>query len=213
VHVIPNAVPEVPADAAGRAETRAALALDGRTVIGFLGWFDRWDRLDLLVEVFAALHRGRPDAHLLLVGDGPVAADLRADIGRRGLEGAVTITGAVARADVPRYLAAMDIGVLPSSNEFGSPIALFEMMAAGKPVVAPDVAPVRDVLADGETGLVVPRGDPDALRQALGRLTADPSLRDRIGTAARRRVAAAHTWSANARRIAGIAAACRGGVP
>jgi glycosyltransferase involved in cell wall biosynthesis len=213
VHVLPNAVADVGAGSPPGRDAREALSLGGRTVIGFVGWFDRWDRLDLLVEVFADLHRARPETHLLLVGDGPVAADLRSDIARQGLEAAVTITGAVPRDQVPRYLGAMDIGVLPSSNEFGSPIALFEMMAAGKPVVAPDVAPIRDVLEDGVTGIVVPRGDREALGRALGRLVGDASLRDRLGTAAMRRVAAAHTWTANARRIAGIAAACAGRAP
>jgi glycosyltransferase involved in cell wall biosynthesis len=210
VHVIPNAVAEVGVGSRLGRETREILGVGDRIVIGFVGWFDRWDRLDLLVEVFAELHGARPETHLLLVGDGPVAAELRAEVASRRLQSAVTITGAVPRDEVPRYLAAMDIGVLPSSNDFGSPIALFELMAAGKPVVAPDVAPIRDVVEDGVTGIVVPRGDRDALARVLGRLVNDAPLRNRLGAAAMQRVAAEHTWAANARRIASIAAACVG---
>jgi glycosyltransferase involved in cell wall biosynthesis len=211
VHVIPNAVDAVGAGAQDRARTRAALGLGTNTVIGFLGWFDRWDRLDLLVDVFATLHRARPETHLLLVGDGPVAADVRAEVGRRGLQQAVTLTGPVPRRDVARHLAAMDIGVLPASNAFGSPIALFEMMAAGRAVVAPDLAPIRDVVEHGVTGWIVPHADPDALRAALDHLAGSASLRDRLGVAGQALVAAEHTWAANARRIAEIARRCQGG--
>jgi glycosyltransferase involved in cell wall biosynthesis len=211
VHVIPNAVDAATVEVgAERARTRDELGVNGCTVIGFLGWFDQWDRLDVLVAVFSTLHRSRPDARLLLVGDGPVASALRADIERLGLAEAVIMTGPVARADVPRHLEAMDIGVLPSSNAFGSPIALFEMMAAGIPVVAPDVRPVLDVLEHGVTGLIVPLGDRVALGAALDRLAADGDLRTRLGGAARRRIAEAHTWTANARRVAEIARQCTG---
>jgi glycosyltransferase involved in cell wall biosynthesis len=211
VHVIPNAVEAAAPAAPGRGAIRQTLGLNGSVVIGFVGWFDRWDRLDLLVEVFHALHRRRPEARLLLVGDGPVAGPLRSEISRRGLDRAVVLTGPVPRPDVARHLEAMDIGVLPSSNAFGSPIALFEMMAAGKPVVAPDVAPVLDVLEPGVTGLVVPLGDREALGAALDRLVADAALRERLGAAAREKIAANHTWAANARRIIAIADDCLGG--
>ena len=213
IHLLPNAVEAVGAGAGDRARTRRELGIADRIVIGFVGWFDEWDRLDLLVAAFADLHATRPTAHLLLVGDGPVAGRVREDLERRGLGRAVTLTGPVPRVDVPRHLAAMDLGVLPASNPFGSPIALFEMMAAGKAVVAPDVAPVRDVLAHDRTGVIVPQEDPKALGAALGRLLDDAGLRERIGAAARERVADAHTWAANARRIADIARTCGEAVP
>ena len=213
VHVIPNAVDAVTlARSSERGRTRDALGLCRSTVIGFLGWFDQWDRLDLLIDVFARLHGIRADARLLLVGDGPVVHALRADITRRGLDDAVILAGPVSRGNVPRYLDAMDIGVLPSSNAFGSPIALFEMMAAGKPVVVPDVGPVLDVVEDGGTGLVVPLGDRERLEAALDLLLVDAEMRERLGAAARERIEAKHTWAANAGRIVDIARRCGGQV-
>jgi len=211
VHVIPNAVDaEPPPSPSERARAREALGLAENVVIGFLGWFDRWDRLDMLVDAFADLHQSRPRARLLLVGDGPVAAELRREVARRGLRDAVLLTGPVSRAEVPRHLAAMDIGVLPSSNAFGSPIALFEMMAAGRAVVAPDVGPVLDVVKHGATGVIVRLGDRHALRSAMELLVDDAGMRERLGAAARRQIEARHTWTANARRIVEIVQLCKG---
>ena len=71
------------------------------------------------------------------------------------------------RDDVPAYIDAMDICVLPDSNAFGSPIALFEFMAMGKPCVVPDLGPMRDVIEDNATGIMFPHGDYAALEKAL----------------------------------------------
>jgi glycosyltransferase involved in cell wall biosynthesis len=128
-----------------------------------------------------ALARVRASGHLFrasFVGDGPDAADVAAEIRAVGLESSVELCGA--RSDVGAVLARSDVFVLSSRSE-GGPISILEAMAAGLPVVASDVGGVREQVADGATGLLVPPGDPDALAGALERLLADPDLRRRLG--------------------------------
>jgi glycosyltransferase involved in cell wall biosynthesis len=125
---------------------------------------------------------------------------------RLGMERAVIFSGPVPRGDVPAYIDAMDICVLPNSNAFGSPIALFEFMAMGKPCVVPDFGPMRDVIDDDMTGILFPRGDFGALQKALVRVIEDPALRTQLGVRARDTVLQHHTWSANARIVIQLAA-------
>jgi glycosyltransferase involved in cell wall biosynthesis len=124
------------------------------------------------------LIRAQSGLRLLFVGDGPY---------RRRLENRGAVL-AGPRRDIPEILAASDIVALPSRFGEGCPNALLEAMAAGKPVVAARTGGIPEVVVDGETGLLVPREDVDALRAALLRLAADPALRARMGAAGRERV-------------------------
>jgi glycosyltransferase involved in cell wall biosynthesis len=135
-----------------------------------------------LVRAFAAV-RERPFT-ALLVGDGPDRPPVEAEVRRLGLEDAVTLTGT--RDDVPELLARADVFVLSSRSE-GAPLSILEAMAAGLPVVSSCVGGVPELVADGETGLLVPPGDPAAMAAALGRLVADAGLRRRLGAAGRER--------------------------
>jgi glycosyltransferase involved in cell wall biosynthesis len=100
----------------------------------------------------------------------------------------------------------MDICVLPDSNAFGSPIALFEFMAMGKPCVVPDLGPMHDVIDDAVTGIMFPHSDWEALKKALLRIVEDSGLRIQIGSQAKRIVFKRHTWAANARSVVQLAA-------
>jgi glycosyltransferase involved in cell wall biosynthesis len=206
VHVIPNAVdPQWFEHNGCGMRLRQECGLTDATVVGFVGWFDFWDRLDLLVDVVQKLRNLYPTLRLLLVGDGPVTPTLQAKIRQHHLESTVILTGPVPRTQVPDYIDAMDICVLPDSNSFGSPIVLFEFMAGGKAVIAPDLSPIRDVVEDHVTGLIVQPGDPESLQQALTRLLDDTFLRLRLGQQARQYVMAYHTWNANGHRVAALA--------
>jgi glycosyltransferase involved in cell wall biosynthesis len=131
----------------------------------------------------------RDDVHLVLVGDGTLRDDLRAQAEK--LDGArhVHLTGA--RQDVPALLAAADAFVLSSDSE-GLPIGLIEAWAAGVPVIATEVGGIGAAVRNGETGLLVARGDATALRAALWRVL-DGGLGE---MAARGRAHAAATYSA-----------------
>ena len=135
-----------------------------------------------LVRALARLDAGSFRA--ALIGDGPDRPLVEAEIGQQGLEGAVALLGT--RDDVPEQLAEADIFVLSSTSE-GLPLSVIEAMAAGLPVVATAVGGVPELVVDGETGLLVPPRDAEALAQALDRLVRDRELRGRLGDAGRRR--------------------------
>jgi glycosyltransferase involved in cell wall biosynthesis len=129
---------------------------------------------------------GRPvPPRVVIAGDGERRAELEAMAATDGLRGRVHFLGW--RADLPRIYADLDVVVLCSRNE-GSPVALIEAMAAGRPVVATRVGGVPDVVIDGESGLLVPEDDAPALAQAIARVLDDRELARRLGAAGRQRV-------------------------
>ena len=163
----------------GAAEAfRAELGVpDGRFLVGWLGRMTEIKRADHLLRAFA---RVDTDADLVLVGDGPLRADLEVLAGELGIRDRTHFTGF--RSDVGTIYAASDAIVLTSANE-GTPVSVIEAQAAGKPVVSTDVGGVRDVVTDGVSGFVVPPGDIDAVADRLHRLAEDPELRARLGAA------------------------------
>ena len=207
VHVLPNAIDQGRFLSPGPASSlRVRLGLEGSIVIGHVGLFYRWDRLDVLIELVKIIRDGHPNAKVLLVGDGPEMENLKQTARRLGMENTVIFPGPVHRDDVPAYIDAMDICVLPDSNAFGSPIALFEFMAMGKPCIVPDLGPMRDVIENNVTGVVFPHGDYAALGRVLLRLVEDPAIRSQLGARARHTVFKSHTWAANARFVVQLAA-------
>jgi glycosyltransferase involved in cell wall biosynthesis len=207
VHVLPNAIDPNRFRSSGAGQSlRARLGLEGSIVIGHVGLFYLWDRLDVLIEVAKSIRDRHPEIKVLLVGDGPEMENLKQTVCRLGMESKVILPGPVPRDEVPAYIDAMDICVLPNSNDFGSPIALFEFMALGKPCVVPDLGPMHDVIEDKLTGIMFPHADYEALEKALVRFVEDPALRIQIGSRARETVLKRHTWTANARFVVQLAA-------
>jgi len=149
-----------------------------------------------LLEAFALLRREHPGARLVLAGDGPLRAELEARARELSIDPAVTFLGF--RERVADVLSGLDIFALSSRTE-GVPLALLEAMAAGLPVVATAVGGVPEVVVDGESGLLVPPADAEALAGALGRLARDRPLAERLGAAARRRVRERFSLAATAR--------------
>jgi glycosyltransferase involved in cell wall biosynthesis len=203
IQVLPNAIdPETlsPREGRGR-DVRALYHLDGRMIIGFVGFFVPWHGLLFLLEVFARLSARHDHVHLLLVGDGPERASLDAAIRQLDLTRRVTMTGYVSHDQVADYLEVFDVAVMPDSNEHGSPMKIFEYLGMAKPVVAPRYAPIEEVLNDGETALLFPPGDADGLYLALETLIEDGELRSRLGARGRESVLAGHTWRHNALEV------------
>jgi glycosyltransferase involved in cell wall biosynthesis len=122
-----------------------------------------------------------PGWRATIAGDGHVDA-ARAKAAEYGLTDRVELPGWVGPERVAEFIASADILVLPSFSE-NLPVAIIEAMAAGVAVVATPVGAVEDIVTDGETGLLVPPGDVEALRVALTRLVEDPALRRRLGAA------------------------------
>jgi glycosyltransferase involved in cell wall biosynthesis len=127
---------------------------------------------------------------LWVAGDGPERAALTQLAGELGLDDRVRFLGR--REDAADLLAACDVFVLPSRLE-GLGVAALEAMAARRPVVASAVGGLAEAIVDGETGLLVPPDDVDALATALVRLVDDAVLRDRLGSAGPQRIADAYS--------------------
>jgi glycosyltransferase involved in cell wall biosynthesis len=173
---------------------------DGTVTLGFVGFMRAWHGLHRLLEAVA--RHGDERVRLLIVGDGPALPDLRRQAEALGLAGRVRFTGLAGREAIPRLLADMDIAMQPKVVPYASPLKLFEYMAAGRAIVAPDQPNIREILANEETALLFHPAEPDGMWQAILRLVGDAPLRRRLGAAARAEIARrCHTWQANAERV------------
>lgn len=167
---------------------RAELGLQDNCVIGFLGTFQPWYGLENLIAAFSQIVQKAPQARLLMVGDGLVRSDLEQQVKDAGLQDAVLFTGYVAHDEVPRYLGCFDIAVAAFREldiDFcGSPIKLFEYMAAGRAIVASNIGQIPEIVTHERDALLVEPGDIDGLAAAVVRLVNKPDLRKQLGAAA-----------------------------
>jgi glycosyltransferase involved in cell wall biosynthesis len=154
--------------------------------------------LDVLIEAAARLDDVHPDVTFEVAGEGPERDVLQRLIAERGLADRFRLRGSV--ADIPSFLSAIDVAVLPSRAE-GMSNAVLEYMAAARAIVATDVGANRHLLADGACGLLVPPGDFVELAAAIGRLLGDAGLACRLGEAARRRAREQFSREAMVRRF------------
>ncbi|MFS4582223.1 glycosyltransferase [Phaeobacter sp. C3_T13_0] len=127
----------------------------------------------VLIQALSELVAEHPDLHLSLVGDGEMRPDLEAAIATYGLGDHVTLTGWLSEAEVRAELARVHALVMPSFAE-GLPMVVMEAMAAARPVIATYIAGTPELVLPGETGWLVPAGDPDVLAQAIRELAATP---------------------------------------
>jgi glycosyltransferase involved in cell wall biosynthesis len=173
-------------------------------VVGYAGHLYAWKGVDVLLDAIARL----PQARGLIVGGHeaePDLARLREHARRLGIDHRVEFTGHVAPRAVESQLARAGILVLPNrptaiSTRFTSPLKLFEYMAAGRAIVASDLPAIREVLHDGENGLLVEAGNAGALAEAVRRLSSDPALAARLARVAWEG-AADYAWSRRAARL------------
>jgi glycosyltransferase involved in cell wall biosynthesis len=206
VTVLPNAVDPARFEA-GRVErdaVRSRLGLADKPVVGFIGTLKPWHDVATLVRAVAPLRRRTPAAHLVVVGDGPEREPLEELARSQGIGEAVTFTGPVPHAEAAAYIGAFDVAVVPYGHErtsYFSPLKLFEYLAAGRPVVAADVGDLGRCVRHGETGLLYPPGDAEAMAGAIETLLSDRPRAGSLARAGREHVGEYHTWEGNARLI------------
>jgi glycosyltransferase involved in cell wall biosynthesis len=186
---------------AARSSARRELGLEPHAlVLGFVGYYRAWHRLELVVRGLA--QPGLEHAVLCLIGSGPARAELEAAAEAAGVGARVRFSGPREHTAIPALLPAFDVGLLPAINPYASPLKLHEYMAAALACIAPDQENLREVLIDGESALLVAPGDEQALHAALLRLAADERLRARLGERAREEIVSRDlTWKGNARRV------------
>ena len=212
VQVLPNGVnPALFRPGPADAELRARLALGDGPVLGFVGGLRPWHGVEVLPELLACLAPRHPTLRLLIAGDGPLRGELERGLRERGVADRAVFTGALAHEEVASLIRQCDVALAPypalDHAFYFSPLKLFEYMACGVAVVAANCGQIADLVRHGETGLLHPAGDFEALTGACDQLLNQPKLRFALGQEAARFIRSHYTWDHNARRVTELAAA------
>ncbi|WFS61588.1 glycosyltransferase [Pseudodesulfovibrio thermohalotolerans] len=186
LEVIPNGVDTALFTAAGRSVRGSGIPDDGRLVFGSVARMTEAKDHGNLLRAFRRVRDGRDGVLLALVGDGETREEVERMIDELDLRDSVLMLGR--RDDIPAWLRAMDVFVLPSRRE-GAPVSVLEAMACGVPVVATDVGGVSEILVDGENGRVVQPEDHEALAGAMLWMMDNPEARERFAEAGPKSVA------------------------
>ncbi|MEC7534939.1 MAG: TIGR04063 family PEP-CTERM/XrtA system glycosyltransferase [Pseudomonadota bacterium] len=180
------------------------LGIGAGPVVGFVGSFYDYEGLDDLVAALPALRQRHPHAQLLLVGGGPMEEALRAQAAASPAGDAILFTGRVPHAEVERYYSLIDVLAYPRKHsrltDLVTPLKPLEAMAQRRIVAASDVGGHRELITDGQTGLLFPPDDPMRMAASLAdfidRRDSWPTMRE----AGRAHVAAHHDWARNVQR-------------
>ena len=196
VRVVPNGI------VLDRFPPRLARGDDNaQVVLGFVGFVRDWHGLDLVIAAMASEVEARNVA-LAIVGDGPARVPLEQQSKSLGIADRVWFSGLVPQEQVAGRVMAFDIALQPGVTPYASPLKIFDYMAAGCAIVAPDQPNIREILQHERTALLFDPDVPASRWTAIQRLIRDPALRGRLGMAARTELEhRGYTWSGNASRI------------
>jgi glycosyltransferase involved in cell wall biosynthesis len=202
IHVIPNAVNEQQTnlDMDKLESLRSQYNPENALVFGFVGSIFPYHGVDLLLKAF---NKTPGNSILLIVGDGASIPDLKKYVLENDLNRRVFFTGSVPHSDVFHYIQIMDICCMMNSNWYGSPVKIFEYGLMNKAVIAPDVAPVRDVIVHEKDGLLV-SNSLDEIQNSLKRLMSDSDLRERLAKSWNKKVLENYTWKAAAEKTLNV---------
>lgn len=179
-------------------ELAARWGLEGKRVIGFIGSITSYEGLDDLIAAFARLSEQMDDLRLLIVGGGSELPRLKELAAQLGVNKQVIFTGRVEHDAVPRYYSLVDVCPFPRIDaavcELITPLKPLEAMALAKTVLVSDLPALRELVREGETGLVFRRGDVDALTEALAEVLGAPGEAERMGRKAREWVLQERDW-------------------
>ena len=178
---------------------RAELGLTGKRVLGFIGSFYAYEGLDLLLRALPAILQQAPDVALLLTGGGPQEENLKKMTQELGLQDHVKFTGRVPHAQVQRYYSLVDVLVYPRHSmrltDLVTPLKPLEAMAQGLLLVASDVGGHKELIRDGETGMLFRAGDADDLARSVLRLLSMQDRWPQLREAGRRYVETERNWT------------------
>jgi PEP-CTERM/exosortase A-associated glycosyltransferase len=210
VTVIPNAVNVTRFTAHSERDPELArrLGLDGAYVVGFIGSFFAYEGLSVLLRAVPAIARRAPNVRVLLVGGGDEEEALKREARELGIADRVVFAGRVPHDQISTYYRLVDLLVYPRKasrlTELVTPLKPLEAMAEGRLVIASDVGGHRELIRHGETGLLFPPGNADALAATALAIMSDHERRRAIQAAARRWVESERTWAASVGRYAAV---------
>ena len=210
VHIVPNGIdPALFQPGSPDPEARLRLGLGAGPVLGFVGGLRPWHGVEVLPELLGRLVSRHANVKLVLAGEGPLRGPLEETLRQRGLLEHVVFTGALLHEEVPAIVRQFDIALAPYPKLdhlfYFSPLKIFEYMACGVAVVAANCGQIAEVIRDGETGLLHPAGDLEAMTTACDQLLSRPKQRVSLGRAAARFIQQEYTWRHNAERVVDLA--------
>jgi glycosyltransferase involved in cell wall biosynthesis len=182
IHLVRNGIDMRPFENAS-SSSRGSTLSEHIPTVGLVGRLGNEKGVDIFFSAAALVLKDYPSAKFVVAGDGPDLEKLQLLIDELKIRDSVSMLGR--RDDMPSVYASLDI-LVSSSRLEGLPMTILEGMASGLPLVATPVGDVPTVVLDGRTGLVVPTEDVEALAAGINKLLRDPSLRERLGTAARK---------------------------
>lgn len=187
------------------AEAKLAYGLSGKTVCGFAGAFHHWHGIDWFVdEVFLEL-KNHPQLVLFLVGDGPRHQYIKDIAIKHNLTEQIIMPGRLEHHEIPKAVAAMDFGIIPDSNDYGSPMKLFEFMAMGKGMIVPDYTPITEVVSDKNNSWLFKRNNKQDCVRLFFDIAADPEQIKKVGENAIEYIETQRQWRHNAEQIIKLA--------
>jgi len=173
---------------------------EAERVLGFVGYFRDWHRLDLVIELLA--RPGFEELVFCIIGEGPAEESLRALAAKLEVTERVVFSGPRPHDRIPELLPAFDVALMPAINPYASALKLHEYMAAGLAIVAPDQPNLLEVVVDGESALLVKSGELAPLEGAVRRLLDEEGLAASLGLRAQEAIGKLGlTWQANAQRV------------
>lgn len=186
----------------------AQLGIAGAETIGFIGSFYDYEGLDVLIDAMAALVAARSSLHLILVGGGPMEAQLRAQAEASPAADRIRFVGRVPHQEVERYYSLVDVLVYPRKamrlTDLVTPLKPLEAMAQRRLVAASDVGGHRELIRDGDTGTLFAPDDPAALAASVAGLLADRDQWDARRARARAFVENERNWAVNVARYESV---------
>lgn len=210
ITVVPNAVniEEFASRDSKDPELRRRLGLEGAAVLGFIGSFYAYEGIDILLHAMTDMVGRLGNVRVLLVGGGPQEQNLKELAAKLGVIDKVVFTGRVPHTEVQRYYELVDVLVYPRLSmrltELVTPLKPLEAMAQGRLVAASDVGGHRELIRDGETGILFRSGDAADLAAKVLRLLQTPERWPDLKSAARRFVESERTWSASVGRYEAV---------
>lgn len=171
-----------------------------KLVIGFVGFCREWHQLDQVLARLAAMPHD--NLHFLVVGDGPVIADLKQQAIELNFQNKFTSTGLVSRNEMPFWLDQIDIALQPAVTPWASPLKMLEYLAKGLAIVAPDSANIKELLADKDNALLFAEDNSADMVDCIETLIRNDELRSKLKARAIETIAVKGlTWSNNADNI------------
>ncbi len=199
--VIPNAVnlESVTVNNAKISDLKKKYKSQGEFIIGFVGSFFKWHGIDILIKAFDTIEKDFNSCRLMIIGGGNLESKLK-ELAQSISPEKIIFTGKVARDEIYNYIDLFDIAVMANSNWYGSPVKIFEYGIMKKAIIAPDYAPLQDVINSGTDGILI-NPSIENLSSAIKKLISDKQLREKLAKNFYNKILNNYLWVINAERV------------